>query len=378
MAGNELQYALIGSGAVLVVALVGYNVWQERRARRHAEQAFRSMHRDVLLDEEGEAAIPPAPGGRMEPSLPTDPVPEARIEPHIDPAPNAAAAATVQPAMRAQEPVLPWELKAIDCVVPVEAPAGVSASSLFVAQQSTLAGVARRLAWYGWDDSDNNWIALDARTPGSVTRACAALQLVDRRGRVSEAELERFYDQIQLLCDQFLAVPRLPARSEVLTHAAQLDQFASECDIQIAINVVATKAAFAGTKLRGLAEAAGLVLLTDGHYHFRDEADRTLFTLSNQEAAPLSVEQLRYLHTHGLTLMIDVPRVARPVQAFDKMIAFAHHLAEALEGAVVDDNRTPLSDRSVGLIREQIGQFAQHMEEQGIPAGGDVARRLFA
>ncbi|MFT4174300.1 MAG: cell division protein ZipA C-terminal FtsZ-binding domain-containing protein [Rhodocyclaceae bacterium] len=373
MAGNELQYGLIGAGVVLVLALIIYNVWQEHRARKHAEQVFRSTHRDVLLDEAREPVIPPAPGGRFEPGLPADDEMDVRVEPRID----TPAAPPVQ-SMRAQEPALPWEQQAIDCVINIEAPAGVSAAALYTAQQGMLAGLQRNLMWYGWDEVEHRWLELDARSPGSVTRVAVALQLVDRRGRIGENELERFYDLVQGLCDQFLAVPRLPARADVLARAHDLDAFASEVDIQIAVNVVANKAAFAGTKLRGLAEAAGMRLLGDGAYHFEDEAERTLFTVANQESAAFSPEQLRYLHTHAVTLMIDVPRVVNPLQAFDKMIACAAHLAESLDGTIVDDNRMPLSERSVGLIRNQIGQFAQRMDEQAVAAGGELACRLFA
>ena len=69
MSGNELQFGLIGLGVLAVAGVLIFNFWQERRARKHAEQAFRSTHHDVLLDEQGEPSIPPAPGGRMEPGL---------------------------------------------------------------------------------------------------------------------------------------------------------------------------------------------------------------------------------------------------------------------------------------------------------------------
>ncbi len=47
---SDLQLALIVLGAVFVAAVAGYNVLQERRARRRAEAAFRGTHSDALLD----------------------------------------------------------------------------------------------------------------------------------------------------------------------------------------------------------------------------------------------------------------------------------------------------------------------------------------
>lgn len=368
MAGNELQYGLISVGLIAIIGLIGYNFLQERKARKSAEEAFRATHHDVLLEGDVPEAVPPAPGGRMEPGL--------RKEPQVGT--PVTHAVPKQVPIRAQEPVLDWEAQAIDCAVSIEAPAGVSASALFGAQQDVLAGVSRMLTWYGWDDVDNQWFQIDARTPGSVGRAYVTLQLVDRRGAITENELGRFYDQLQRVCDQFLAVPRLPSRPDTLARAAEIDRFCADVDVQIAVNIVARSGGpFAGTKIRGLAEAAGLALGPDGCYHARDEAGRQLFVLANQEPTLFSVEQLRHLHTSGLTLVLDVPRAPNPVHAFDRMTSFAQQLADALGGVLVDDNRSPLTERSISLIRGQIAQFEQVMERYSIPAGGVVALRLF-
>lgn len=369
MSGNELQYGLIGLGVIAIAGLVIYNLWQERKARKTAEHAFRSTHHDVLLEGDPEPVIPPAPGGRMEPGL--------REEPAIDnSAVLAARAATAH--SRQQEPVLPRDLQAIDCAVTIEAPAGVSASSLFSTQLEALSGNSRHIAWYGWADLDNKWFPIDVRTPGSINRACVTLQLVDRRGAISDREVERFYDRLGRICDQFLAVPRLPEKSETLARARELDQFCADVDIQIAVSVLASQEPFDGMRLRGLAEAAGLTLGKDGCFHAIDEFGQRMFVLANQESAPFTPEQIRHLHTRGLSLVLDVPRVSAPSNAFDSMVDFARHLASSLGGEIVDDNRTPLSERSVSLIRNQIGQFEARMERQAIPAGSDIAQRLFA
>lgn len=373
MSGNDLQFSLIALGVLAVLGMVIYNLWQERKARKHAEHAFRSTHHDVLLEGDVEPVIPPAQGGRLEPAL-------RAVKESTEPAPKPTAQPTrpAASASRLQEPALSFDDQAIDCAVTIEAPAGVSAMALFTAAQEVLAGVTRRMVWYGWSDLDRTWFVIDARTPGSINRACVSLQLVDRRGAISENELDRFYQQLQRVCEQFLAVPRLPARADVLTHAAEIDAFCAEVDIQIAVNIMAQNTSFSGTKLRALAEAAGLVLGTDGAYHAQDESGQTLFALANQESIPFSTEQLRHLQTHGLSLILDMPKVAYPIAAFDRMISLAQQLADALSGVLVDDNRSPLSDRAISLIRSQIGQFELQMERQSMPAGGEIAQRLFA
>jgi len=374
MSGNELQFGLICLGVLAIVGVLIFNFYQDRRSRKHAEQAFRSTHHDVLLDDNGEPTIPPAPGGRMEPALPRNaatPVPAG--------AASTSAASTPRPAVaRATQPELPADEHVIDCVVAIDAPAGVSCSALFAAQLEVMSGFARSLHWYGWDDAENQWIEIDAHSPGSLNRARVTLQLADRQGCITSNELERFYAQLQRVCDQFLAVPRLPQRAEVLQRAGDLDKFCSDVDIQIAINLVASAAPFIGTKLRGLAEAAGLELGSDGAYHQRDELGNVQFSLTNLEPLPFTPEQLRHLQSKGVVLSLDIPRTLNPAHTFDRMIAFALHLADALDGTMVDDNNVPLSERSLSLIRSQIYQFELQMERQAIPAGSPMALRLFA
>ena len=84
------------------------------------------------------------------------------------------------------------------------------------------------------------------------------------------------------------------------------------------------------------------------------------------------------IHTHGITLLLDVPRVADPVRAFDQMRIVAKRLAVTLEAALQDDNRQPLSDSSLGTIRGQIQQTAASLRGMQIEPGGPRAVRLFS
>ena len=59
---SSLQLGLIVAGILLVVGVIVYNAWQERRIRRRIASAFRTSD-DVLLQ--------PASGRRVEPTLRT-------------------------------------------------------------------------------------------------------------------------------------------------------------------------------------------------------------------------------------------------------------------------------------------------------------------
>lgn len=374
MSGNELQYGLAALGLLAIGGLFFYNHWQERKARKSAEQAFRSTHHDVLLDGEPEAAVPPAPGGRMEPALPgNEPVAAA-----LDGEPIRATQKAPRLDVRKVEPTLPRELSAIDSVISIEAPAGIQASALFSTQIEAMAGINRNLFWYGWMDLDNRWFLLDARSPGSLNRVCVTMQLVDRHGAVAEREVDRFNDNVGRICEQFLALPRIPEKAETLRRAHELDAFCAEVDAQIAINIVANGGSFSGPRIQALAEAAGLSLHDKGFFQAIDETGQCMFVMGNQEDVPLTPEQIRHVQIQGLTLVLDVPRVTNPAAAFDRMAQFARQMADGLQGVLVDDNRSLLNERTLQMIRDQIVEFETRMNTQEIPAGGMLAQRLFS
>src|SRR5215203_3574302 len=59
---SDLQLALLAGGGVFILAVVVFNVWQEKRARGKAERAFGGRPPDSLFDA-------PKAGERREPVL---------------------------------------------------------------------------------------------------------------------------------------------------------------------------------------------------------------------------------------------------------------------------------------------------------------------
>ena len=175
-----------------------------------------------------------------------------------------------------------------------------------------------------------------------------------------------------------MAIVDLPSRQTALENAARLDEFCAGVDIQIGINVISQGQPFPGTKLRALAEAAGMVIDKQGCFIRCDDDGHVLYTVSNQEACGFSVESMKTMTTHGLTFLLDVPRVAHGERVFNQMVDLARRFADVLRGALVDDNRRPLSEGALEPIRRQVGQFQSLMAAQNMPAGDPLTRRLFS
>ncbi|NMG73947.1 cell division protein ZipA C-terminal FtsZ-binding domain-containing protein [Aromatoleum diolicum] len=365
---SELQIGLAALGVAAVVGIVAYNKWQERKHSRQAELAFRSDHRDVLLeprDGEGDAG----PVERLEPSVGESWGGEKS-------GPSGSRDAGVRRVTPGAPDVVDPR---VDCVIRIESIEPLDVPRLWAAQGEQLMGISKPVRWFAFDDGENLWRPLNAHSAGAYHWFCAAMQMVDRRGPIGENDFMHFSGGMQRVADQFLAVPAdLPARGEALRNAAELDRFCASVDVQIGINVVSNSQPFVGTKIRALAESHGLTIGSDGAFHARDEEGNTLYTLSNVEPALFAAEEMRDLTTSALTLLIDVPRVANGVVVFERMMRQAMQMADALQGTVVDDNRASFGPDAAGVIRAQIEQFQSQMASAGLPAGGKLAMRLFS
>ncbi|MER2554144.1 MAG: cell division protein ZipA C-terminal FtsZ-binding domain-containing protein [Thauera sp.] len=357
---SELQIALIAAGIAAVVLVVGYNKWQERRHRRDAERAFKSEHRDVLLEPR------------------EDPAGDERREPGIGDGVDAPRRFSEAPVKRSA-PELPRLLDSrADCVIRLEAIEALDVARVWGAQSEQLAGLGKPVYWFGFNDADNVWQLLGPDSTGACHWFCAALQLVNRQGSIGEADFMRFSGGVQRVADAVMSLPPgLPPRAETLRNAVELDRFCADLDIQIGVNVVARDGQFAGRDVQAATERQGLRLGGDGCYHMLD-GEHSVFSVGNMESGRFSPEGLKGLVTRGLTLVIDVPRVANGGAAFDRMMKTARALADELGGDVVDDNRAPFGAEAATIIRAQIGQFQARMDESGIPAGGALALRLFS
>jgi len=368
MAISELQLALIGVGVAAVAGVWAHSKWQDRKHRRLAARILRgSGQGDVLL--EGGAA---APEGGADAAGETAGIASVeRVEPQLAEAAEAAEGAAAPVADS------PWADPLADGVGRLEFVEAIAAPALWAAQAEWAGHLAKPLHWLA--QSGGEWRLLSAHDAGRYTVFQAAHQLADRRGAASEAELGVFAEGVRHVAAQLGGVAAVPEVAAMLEQARALDEFCAGVDVQLGINIVDPGGmAFAGTKLRGLAEAAGMQLEDDGRFHACDEQGETLFTLGNLGVELFDADSLRSLATHGVTLTLDVPNVGAGPHVFDRMVATARQLAQGLGGVLVDAQRAPLSDAMIAAIRAKIDEIQVRMEARQIVAGSPRARRLFS
>jgi len=378
MAISELQIALIGAGAAGVALVWGYNVWQDRQHRKTADRIFKGGEGDALLA--GAAAPVADDRQRLEPQFSAETYTDEAAADQATANDGSGAMAQAEP-LAAAAPAMPSDCadEIADCVLRFTAPEPVPAPAVQAMQTAWASELSKSLHWLAKSESDESWRRIEANDSGRYRDWAVALQLVDRRGPVSDGELGRFFDGVQSVAQQAGATMELPSRGELVMRAGALDQFCAGVDIQFVLHVVeASGGVFAGTKLRGVAEAAGLALEGDGVFRARDADGGELFTVANLGAERLEADSIKSLATHGLTLSLDVPRVTDGTFAFDRMLATARQLAGTLGGVLVDAQRAPLADAMIDAIRAKTGELQARMNEAGIVPGSVRALRLFS
>lgn len=369
---NPLFLGLLAAGVALVAIVILYNWTQERRARRRIESAFRQPA-DVLLDRE-----------RVEPQLRTqaaaastaevetdeepDDLPPMASEPLGEPLPD------VLPATRAERPGTAPDAD-IECVVHLEPQQPVRGESLADALAAEFAKPSR---WLGRRGRDLPWQPIEGARGGPWEELAACLLLANRAGAVSRQDVERFLHEVARAGASLPAAFALPDPAAEAGRGEELDRFCADLDVQVGLTILKSDhGQIAGTRLRGVAEAAGFRLNSTGSFDLQDDNGATLYSLQNYRQEPLTVESLRQLSTPGVVLLLDVPRVADPVRVFDQMRLAAKRMAHTLEGVLVDDNRRPLNDASLASIRAEVHATAVALREANIEPGGPRALRLF-
>jgi FtsZ-interacting cell division protein ZipA len=437
---SELQISLIGIGIVVVLGVIVFNWTQQRRYRRNAEQAFSREHEDILLgagvSAKGEERIEPRLGtgaelhdpeaepGTNSNALPevTEPVRKANVHPALHSQSRPKAGKVVErtrfkgpasfsvPVRRSVDEDSRREGAVIHERFSISAaPSGdeeragegdnnVSDAVDYVVQIAretpfadlTLADVLDRksdfskpVRWMGKQEADAPWEEIPADTRSREGKASyvnlkGCLQLADRAGPVSEVSLGEFRGMAEGFAARVNATAHCPDIHKSYRRALMLDEFCTQVDVMAGINIISRDASvFTGAKIRVMAEECDFKLGDEGMFHYRDENNVVLFSLGNYEPPPFLPDSIRTLTTRGITIFLDVPRVADGERVFNQMVHLAETFSEALGGFMVDDNRVPLSDTGIRKIKQQLSSIQSVMMARNIPPGGQIALRLF-
>ncbi|PTQ79171.1 ZipA-like protein with FtsZ-binding domain [Nitrosomonas ureae] len=392
---SDLQISLIIIGIIIIVAVAIFNWLQQLRYRREVQAAFEHKHDDILLD----AHHSDEPFQRIEPKfnkkisdVTLDTLTPADDQVDLPPVESKKTSVTspAHPTINIPQtstsinsattsPLLDYDSNT-NYIVNIRSGSVIANTHIAKLLQRKF-DFGKPVYWLGQHDKNEPWEEISNESNVDSDGYChlkGCLQLADRAGPISEVNLSKFRDLVLDFASQVNASAECPDIVSAHEKAVMLDKFCAEVDVMIGINIISKDdGAFVGTKIRALAEASGFRLETDGLFKYRDDSNNILFTLNNYESSPFLPENIKSLTTHGVTFLLDVPRVAHGERVFDQMTHLAKIFSNTLGGIVVDDNRVPLSDSGLQKSKQQLLEIQTLMKKNHINAGSPSALRLF-
>jgi FtsZ-interacting cell division protein ZipA len=328
---SDLLIILVALGAFIVIGVVAFNWWQEKKFRSRIANDFKPSKRDVLIedfqvntDNFSQARVKATAREKLEPHLDESlsrniaqrkepafehiPHQEAEIDStahqtttkpdspnlsiedialedieafssageHVQATDTTTSASyeavdsqVKSPTFVPDEVAIPAELHAqIDLIALLYAAIPISQSKV-IGMETQFKEFPERTFAYGLTTQDE-WVSLhDSKADHSFTQIAYSLQLADRGGAVNRSTLNRFQHMVEMIGLDLSAHVEWQGAGDPLNNALSLDQFCIEVDKTVGFHLLANNgASFHATKLRGLAEAQGLSLGDDGRFHY--------------------------------------------------------------------------------------------------------------
>jgi hypothetical protein len=364
---TDLQASLIVIGGGIVVGVMAYNKWQEHKAKKSVERAFSVSQDDVLMASGGPSQFQ---SERQEPvfadlnaegasdgvhphTQQADPSHEDEVEPY----PSFVEAAPKE---------LPVD-SLVDCIIPVALEGNVRGEKILPTLQNLRHVGSKPVHFIGFRE-DGIWEPI---AHGSVYKSLrAGVQLANRSSALNELEYSELVTRLRQVTDEIGGDADIPDMSVVMQSARAMHQFVTEYDAKLSVNIHSNGAPWAISTLLSALERHGFDLRPDGSLVMSDGEGGILYALSTNVTLAADTTSI-------LTLLLDVPCVAPNRNGFGSMIACAKMLATRLDGKVVDDTDSPLTDELINAISQQVAAFYRDMEAAEIPAGSIRAMRLF-
>jgi FtsZ-interacting cell division protein ZipA len=292
--------------------------------------------------------------------------------------PEMIVEATLREQIQNSQPELPSEIHPqVDLSAILYANDSISSQAL-IELKASLIDIGLPFFLHGLD-AETKWQLIDDKSAQTRFKQVAcSVQLADRGGAIAKQLLNKFQFAVESMGLEQNAHVEWQGSGDAMHRAAELDKFCIDVDQLISVHLVQGESPIHGTKLRGLAEASGMLLSTDGKfYHQNSTNEAPLFYMIDSTNHPFSADNLRSNVLKGVTFQIEIPKASNCEQAFNQMILVAQKMSSSLNTNLVDDLQKPLGDLQIEKIRQQLKVIHATMVARGIMPGSPVSMRLF-
>ena len=233
------------------------------------------------------------------------------------------------------------------------------------------------IVMHGLDETDKWHLVSENTGESEYKQAACSMQMANRSGPINKAQLNKFQFAVENMGLELNAHVEWQGTGDALTNALTLDQFCIEVDQLINVHLAQNENPIHGTKLRGLAEASGLVLHQNGKFYYQLN-DAAVFSMIEPNNQSFTAESLRSNVLKGVTFQLEIAKIQNSEQVFNQMILVAQKMASSLGARLVDDNQKALGDLQIEKIRQQLKIIHAKMVARGIMPGSPASLRLFS
>lgn len=338
---SDLQIGLISLGVILILVLVCFNWWQDRRVRQRMQEHFPEADEDPLM-----GGLPSIGGGRREPGIGPGVLPDASIDEITE-----------------ADPVC-------EAVIDVVFAHPVSGADLHQAVRSIHKAGEKPVRVLVEHEGGHT---LRLREGNAYLSVQLAVLLANRSGALTDIEWSHLWTIAQDLAERFEGSVEGPDQAQVLQRAQALDELCASLDAQVGLAVRLGSARPAAEVLQTVKDAG---FVTYGNqFAWMSEAGVPRFTLLF-DGVPAG--DFHSASVGRLDLLLDVPRSQPDGQAFSRMAYVGRDLAFRLSGTLVDDQGQPVLENADHAIDDKLHGLYQKLEQAGFPAAETRTTRLFS
>lgn len=338
---------LILLGVVLILAVLIFNWWQDRRIRQRMQDQFPEREHDPLMG----AARSPHPG-RREPGL------------------GALQNQSQDPGDQDEddsEDVDP----ATEVVIDVSFAQPVSSAQLLSALQSVHKVGTKPVRLFAEREGGGHRASL--RSGENYSSVQLAILMANRSGPLTDIEWSKLWALAQSLAERFDGAVEGPEIEVVLQQAQALDAVCADLDAQVGLILDLHDPKNVDDVARTL-ENAGF-LRGDNHLAWMSDMGipRFIALFDGVAAGQIQTEQVS-----RLDFLLDLPNSPTDEQAFSRMATVGRDLAKRLDAQLLDDQGKALPDNTDDVIDKQLHAIYLRLEQAGYPAGQSRTVRIFS
>jgi len=355
---SELQISLIVLGVVIILAVVAYNWWQDRRISKKMQKKMPVVEDDALLGQSTQAAT------RREPGLGHLGLQQAnRQEIHTSESDHDA-----QP-LQTHHPVIEPD-PVVEEVIELVFSAPKTGEQLLGVLHGvqTLGRKPVRLFVQSNDGVLNTHIDPAEQYMGLHL----AVLLANRAGPISAIEWSQIWGNASALAEEFEARIEGRDQGDVIAKAIKLDSTCATLDMQVGLNLLLESPRDADD-LVNCAVGMGFVE-KEGELTWVGEHGLSCFALGRFDGNPFEQGS----EIDKLSLLLDVPRSPPSETAFGRMMEVGAELARRVGATMVDDQGRPLAPGAENAIDERLQELYGQLDAAGLQAGSERARKVFA